>query len=173
MKATNGVDYAHRLDVRDTLDVMGPKVEFFSLPTEDDNDCGLMRGTIPPGGLIPLHSRADPETFIVVSGEAEALSKTPEGLAWMALGPGDVFHVPNGAPHAFRNRGPMPATMIIASTSKIGRFFREVGTPAGQRAPGPSADRVEQFMRTAARYGYRNATPEENARFGIMLTPPA
>jgi len=169
MKAVN---HARRLTASETFNVMGPTVELLTGPTENDHDSCLMKGTIPVGGVIPLHSHADPETFIVVSGDAEALSKTLDSFAWIPLGPGDVFHVPGNAPHAFRNRGPAPATMVILSTSKIGRFFREIGTRDEKPVRPPSPEMVERFLRTAARYGYWNATPEENARVGIALVPP-
>jgi hypothetical protein len=33
----------------------------------------------------------------------------------------------------------------------------------------PSPDVVERFLRTSERYGYWNATPEENAAVGVEL----
>jgi hypothetical protein len=83
-----------------------------------------------------------------------------------------VFHVPGGAKHAFRNDGADDAVMLIVSTAKIGRFFRELGVPVAPGAPpaGPPArGRIQRFLETSARYGYWNATPEENARIGIRL----
>jgi hypothetical protein len=49
--------------------------------------------------------------------------------------------------------------MLVVSTAKLGRFFREV---AGEPLP--------RFLAIAARYGYWNATPEENAAVGLRLT---
>lgn len=63
--------------------------------------------------------------------------------------------------------------MILVSTSRIGRFFREVGKPtAGEsrHSDPPSAEAVQHFLKTAAAYGYWNATPEENASVGLSLT---
>ena len=48
---------------------------------------------------------------------------------------------------------------ILVSTARIGRFFREVAAPSG--------DPIEHFLATAERYGYWNATPEENAAVGL------
>lgn len=134
-----------------------------------------MRGTIPPGVIVPLHSHADPETFIQISGEIEGLSQSPEGFVWVSIRPGDIFHVPGGAKHAFRNLSAEAAVMILVSTPGIGRFFRDVGKPiaGGNRySDPPSADAIQYFLRTAAAYGYWNATPEENASVGLSLTPP-
>ena len=118
-----------------------------------------MRGTVPAGGVVPLHAYADPETFLMEAGELEALVDSTEGVRWVPVGPGDVFHIPGGARHAWRNPSDASAAMIIVSTVRIGRFFREVATRATP----------EHFVETAARYGYWNATPEENAAAGLPL----
>src|SRR5262245_20276905 len=94
MDGTKAPEQAHLLDVHETLNVMGPTVELLTLHTENDRESCLMKGTIPAGGVIPLHSHADPETFIVVSGEAEALSKTADRFTWIPIRAGDVFLVP-------------------------------------------------------------------------------
>ena len=88
---------------------------------------------------MPLHSHADPETFLVVSGRVEGLAMAAaDDFAWIPIGPGDIFHVPGDAKHAWRNRSPEPAVTIVVTTPRIGRFFREVGTPAAAKAaPSP------------------------------------
>ncbi len=53
------------------LDVLGPTIQFVTDPAEEDAPC-IMRGTVPPGVSIPLHSHADPETFLPLSGSFEA-----------------------------------------------------------------------------------------------------
>jgi len=131
-----------------------------------------MRGTVPPGAVVPLHSHADPETFVVLSGELEGLVMSPAGFTWVPVGPGDVFHVPGNAKHAWRNTSREPAVAIVVSTPRIGRFFREVGTPvdpADTTARPPSDAAIQQFLQVAERYGYWNATPEENADVGLTL----
>lgn len=150
----------------EAVNVLGPVIEFLTPPSAG-TPC-TMRGTIPAGVVIPLHSHADPETYVVESGAAEALRDSERGYEWVSLRAGDVLHVPGNAKHAFRNTTDAPAIMLVISTAKIGRFFREIGTPVG--APPPSAAAVlQRFLETAARYGYWNATPEENARVGIAL----
>jgi quercetin dioxygenase-like cupin family protein len=153
----------------ETIEVLGPTIQFLSTPEPDDNAPCVMRGTIPPGGVVPLHSHADPETFLAVSGEVEGLSHSYDGFSWVRVRPGDVFHVPGGAMHGFRNRSAQPAVSLIVSTMKIGRFFREVATSSTAAGP-PSEEQIEHFLATAERYGYWNATPEQNAELG--LAPP-
>jgi uncharacterized protein YaiE (UPF0345 family) len=130
-----------------------------------------MRGIVAPGVIIPLHCHADPETFIQLSGELEALSDEAGEHAWTRIRPGDVFHVPGGARHAFRNRASEPAISIIVTTPRLGSFLHAIGVPAARRAGAPSPERIEQFLTTAEKYGYWNASPEENARFGLDLLP--
>jgi quercetin dioxygenase-like cupin family protein len=148
----------------ETIEVLGPKVQFLTSPDDGDGAPCIMRGTIPPGGAVPLHSHADPETFIPLSGEVEGLVQSAGGFEWVRIAPGDVFHVPGGAKHAWRNRSQDPAVQVIVSTARIGRFFREVAGP-------PSDEAIEHFLETSERYGYWNATPEENAEVEVPLPP--
>jgi uncharacterized RmlC-like cupin family protein len=116
--------------------------------------------------VAPLHSHPDPETFIAVSGELEGLAVQGSEFAWTRIRPGDVFHVPTDARHAFRNRGTEPAVAFIVTTSRLGRFFEEfANTVSGP----PSAEAVTRFLEIADRYGHWNATPQENAAVGIDL----
>ena len=166
VRAAHVVDFA----AVDRVSVLGPTLEYITSP--DDRDAPLVvRGTIPPGASVPLHSHADPETFIPQSGVVEALSMDGEKGTWLPLLPGVVFHVPPHARHAFRNRSDRDAVMIIATTSRIGRFFREVGTRLARGAvpDRPTPDAIERFLEMAEDYGYWNGSREENARVGIQL----
>jgi quercetin dioxygenase-like cupin family protein len=166
---------AHRIDDQASavIDVLGPTVQFLTFPGEGHAMPCIMRGTIPPGVAIPLHSHPDPETFLVIAGEVEGLAQTEGGFQWLRLGPGDVFHVPSRAKHAFRNHWPRPAVMIAVTTARLGGFFLEVGTPIspGSEPSQPSPETLRRFLETAARYGHWIATPEENMRVGIDLPP--
>jgi quercetin dioxygenase-like cupin family protein len=155
----------------EVFDVMGARVEYLTAP-EGDLPC-LMRGTIPPGVSVPMHRHADPETFVAVSGEVEGLSHSGESFAWLPIRPGDIFHVPSGVKHGFRNRSRQPSVMLITSTSQIGRFFQEVGVRLGDGSPSsapPTPEAIQHFMETSERYGYWNASPEENAKVGIDIS---
>jgi quercetin dioxygenase-like cupin family protein len=167
----SGVLIARRVaaNALETINVIGPSIEFLTpLEERDDAPC-LMRGTIPPGVAVPLHSHADSETFLQVSGEVEALVEAEGGFDWVRIRIGDVFYAPGGAKHAFRNQGQELAVMILVSTCRMGRFFREISVPAAFATGAPSGETIRHFLQTSARYGYWNATPEENARVGISL----
>lgn len=152
------------------INILGPMIQFLTDPADERAPC-IMCCTIPPGVHVPLHSHADPETFFMLSGEIEGLIHTGVCHRWTPIRPGEVFHVPPDAKHGWRNPGREPAVMYVISTSKLGKFFQEVGVPVqhGVASRAPSAADIEAFMNTAARYGYWNATPQENAEVGIVL----
>jgi mannose-6-phosphate isomerase-like protein (cupin superfamily) len=154
-----------------TLSILGPTIQVLTPPEADDALPCLMRGTIPPGVDIPMHAHADPETFYVISGEAEGLVVDGDAATWTPIAGGDVFHVPSGAKHAWRNLAQAPVAMFIVSTSKMARFFQELGVPIqpGETLNPPSPEELRRFQEVSTRYGYWNATPEENARVGIPL----
>lgn len=154
---------------REILDVLGPTIEILTPADAGESAPCTLRGVLPPGAVVPLHSHAEPETYVGLSGTAEALTMTASGLEWTALRPGEVLHVPGGAKHAFRNRSVAAAVMIIVTAARLGRFFREVGRPVAGAAGPPSEAAVRSFLETAERYGYWNASREENARFGLTL----
>jgi quercetin dioxygenase-like cupin family protein len=154
------------------LEVLGPTIQYLTPPEGDGREPCVMLGTIPPGVCVPVHSHHDPETFLMCSGRLDALRATGDGFGWDAIGAGQIFHVPGNVKHAWRNRSPEPAVTVIVSTVKIGRFFGEVGTPvgpAGTTTWPPTQRAIERLLETARRYGYWNASPEENAAVGLEL----
>jgi quercetin dioxygenase-like cupin family protein len=175
---------AHRIDLHaaETLDVLGPTVQILTPPTGDDRSPCLIRGTIPPGVSVPLHSHAEPETFLAISGRIEGLTERADGFRWIPIGPGDIFHIPGDARHAWRNRSDEPAVNMIVTTERIARLFREIGAAAEPgRATGgssttapPAPETIARFVAAAERYGHWIGTPEENAALGLsMPTVPA
>ena len=153
------------------LEVLGPTVEFLTSPDEKDATFLIMKGTIPAGGVIPLDTHADPESFYVLSGKLEVLSERGGRLEWLDAKAGDFIEVPSNAKHGFRNRSHEPVVELITTTPKIGRFFREIGKPARPGVPSakPTPEELEKFARVAEHYGYWNASPAENAAIGITL----
>jgi quercetin dioxygenase-like cupin family protein len=155
------------LAAAETISVLGPTIQFITPPDLCGDGPCVMRGSIPAGGMVPLHSHRDPETFYVLSGRAEVLEYSDDGFAWLPVGTGDLVHVPGSAKHAFRNGGSEPAVMLITSTERIGAFFREIATPGATWPPSPDA--LQRFLAASERYGYWNATPAENAAVGLVL----
>jgi hypothetical protein len=78
------------------LDLLGPTIQFVTDPGEEDAPC-IMRGTVPSGVSIPLHSHADPETFLPLWGQLQGLTFRDEECEWIEIRPGAIFHVPGGS----------------------------------------------------------------------------
>jgi quercetin dioxygenase-like cupin family protein len=152
------------------LDVLGPTVELLSAPSPN-GDFSVMRGVLPPRGIVPLHSHDDAEAFLVLSGQKQALVQGDRGLEWHRVGAGDYVEVESGTPHAWRNDSDQPVVDLLITTERHGRFFQELARPAGTSGP-PSPDDLARLAALAAKYGYWFATPEENAAVGFELPSP-
>jgi quercetin dioxygenase-like cupin family protein len=156
---------------REVLEVFGPNLQFMVAPQSSDEAPCVIKGTIPSGVSVPIHSHEGVEAFFVISGDIQVLSEAGGDAHWITARPGDFIEVPSKAKHAFRNSSQHPVVQLITMTSKLGRFFQEVGRPINQGATvsPPLPDELQRFLKTAERYGYWLATPEENALVGISL----
>ena len=151
------------------LEVFGPVVEFLTMPDEHNNYC-VLKGELPPGVVIPLHSHADPEDFIVISGEIEALKQDEQEYEWITAKAGDHVHIPGNAKHAWRNTSSEPAVLHIIMTNKMAQFFKEIGRPVSETPQPVTAEDLAHFGAVSAKYKYGYATPEENAAAGINFS---
>jgi quercetin dioxygenase-like cupin family protein len=152
------------------VELFGPTLEFLTLPEDALNDFCVLKGTIPPGVFVPLQAHPDTEDFLLISGSVEGLKPDAEGYEWIAAKAGDYIHVPGSAKHARRNVSSEPVVMLIITTKRLGQFVQETGRPV-TGAPQPvTPEALARFAAVSARYGYWNATPEENAAVGIHLS---
>ncbi|HEX2861118.1 MAG TPA: cupin domain-containing protein [Lacunisphaera sp.] len=153
------------------LDVLGPAVAFLT-PRDASSYC-VLEGSIWPRMPVPLHSHPDDESFLLLSGNIEALVYDDDLPCWQRLVPGDFVHVPGGVKHAWRNPGDEPARSLIITTRQLGEFLREVGRPTHATAKPlpPSPNAVGRFTQAALARGHWLASPEENGRAGIDLSP--
>ena len=126
-----------------------------------------MRGTVPPGVVIPLHSHADPEIFYVLNGSLEVFRSG----CWQTVNTGEVVSIPGNARHALRNTSPSPTTLITVSKQELYSFFRELARPFDQNSPPgpPTPEEMQQLFSVAKKYKYWLASPDENAAIGISL----
>jgi quercetin dioxygenase-like cupin family protein len=85
------------------LDVLGPTVEFLVLPSECEGGYCVIKGTIPPGISVPLHSHPDDESFFLLSGSVQALMQRQNDFEGATMSAGDFRHVPQGVRHAWKN----------------------------------------------------------------------
>lgn len=149
-----------------TLDVLGPTIEFLTLPDDSGNSFAVMRGVVPAGVVVPLHSHDDAEAFFILAGSQQVLTQGEDGLEWNDFQAGDYVSVPPGMLHAHRNVSDQPAVDLIVTSARLGRFFEEIGNPDMEP---PSPEDLARFLATSARYGYTIGTPEENHAVGIEL----
>jgi quercetin dioxygenase-like cupin family protein len=150
----------------------GTLFEFLVSPSEAGAEICLIRGTIPPGAAVPLHSHADVELFYILEGSVEAFQVTNGASRWTRVDAGHTVTIVGNTSHALRNTSALPATIVIVTTSKLYQFFHEVTKrfDPSQSATTPTPDEVQGFLRTVERYGYWMGSPEENAAIGLTLT---
>jgi quercetin dioxygenase-like cupin family protein len=148
------------------LDVLGPRIQFLTGLSDADDEFCLIRGTAPAGVVVPVHSHPERETFYVLAGEIQGLWKD----RWITLIAGDVFDVPGGIKHAWRNVSDAPASLLVVTTMRLGRFLRDIGRPVEIVPPGPPkpAD-LQRFFEIARAYGYWLGSPADNAAVGISF----
>ena len=121
------------------------------------------------GCSVPLHSHPDTEDFFIISGEVQALRRGADGYEWIDGKAGDYLHVPGGARHAWRNVSSEPLVALIITTPKLGQYFLEAGRPLSA-APRPiTPEDIAHLAATSGKYGYWDATPEENAAVGLRF----
>ena len=135
----------------------GPILESLTSP-EVEGYC-VIKGTIPPGVTVPLHSHGDTESFHVLSGEAQLLIKTTAEVQWKTLRYGDFIHIPSDVKHAWRNVSSRNFETIIITTPKLGRCLRQMGELV-KASP-------EQLQLISDSYGYWLGSPQQNAELGI------
>lgn len=107
----------------ETVDVLGPSIQFLVEPQANDEAPCVVKGTIPPGVAVPIHRHPAIEFFYVLSGNIEVLSEEEGKTQWIVAGPGDFIEVPSGAKHGFRNRSQQPVVQLITTNIKAWTFF--------------------------------------------------
>jgi len=71
-----------------------------------------------PGSSFPRHKHPGEEIIYVLAG---TLDYELEGKGWVALKAGDVLFVPDGAVHAARNNGKVPAAELATYVLEKGK----------------------------------------------------
>lgn len=148
------------------FDLLGPTIQFVTPLSDDDAGFCLLRGTIPPGVVVPIHSHQDHETFYILEGQLEALKDS----SWQTYGVGGVFDVPGGTKHAFRNVSGKDAATLIVTTMVLASFFQRVARPIASVPPGfPSREVLQRFAEASLAEGHWLGSVEDNAAIGINL----
>ena len=150
-----------------TFIVLGVFLQFLSTPEQINDQITVMRGTVPSGVVIPLHSHADPEIFYVLNGSLEVFQS--EG--WQTVTAGEVVSIPGNVRHALRNTSLSPITSITVSKQELYSFFRELARPFDPNRPPapPTPEEMQQLFSVAEKYEYWLASRDQNAAIGISL----
>jgi quercetin dioxygenase-like cupin family protein len=153
------------------LDVLGPTVEFLTPSPEKADEYCVMKGTIPPGVSVPLHSHPDPESFYVLSGSAQTLLEQGNRLEWVDVKAADFIHIPGGAKHAHRNVSDQPVVELITTTPTLGHSSRKSASLEPRKGPSaePTSDNLQELVRISAKYHYWLGSPAENAAVGLAV----
>jgi quercetin dioxygenase-like cupin family protein len=154
-----------------TFIVLCVLLQFLSTPEQINDQIGVMRGTVPSGVVIPLHSRADPEIFYVLNGSLEVFQAEGPSAGWQTVKPAEAVSIPGNVWPAVRNTSPSPMTSIIVTKQELNNFFRELARPFDpNRPPAPAtAEEMQQFFSVAEKYEFWLASPDENAAIDISL----
>jgi uncharacterized cupin superfamily protein len=120
----------------------------------------LLIGEIPAGTIVTLHSHSDRESFYVLSGEMNFY----DGASWQVLKQGDFVDVLSNTRHAWRNASESSASLLIATTVRMGVFLQKVSSAANTEANGTEKD---QFFKLVEEYGYWLGRREDNEPIGL------
>ena len=159
--------HPHHAPDKHVFSVAGVLCEFLASPEEVGDTICLIRGTMPPGVVVPLHSHEEPELLYILEGSLEVFRSS----GWMRAGVGEVVLIPGNIKHALRNSSSVPMTLALVTKSELYKFFRELAKPfdAKQRPAPPTPEAMQELFRVAAKYGYWLASPEENAAIGLKI----
>src|ERR1700726_5024917 len=154
-----------------TFIVLGVLLHFLSTPEQINDQIGVMRGTVPSGVVIPLHSHSDPEIFYALKGSLEVFQAEGPSAGWQTVNTAEVVSIPGNVRHAVRNTSPSPMTSIIVTKQELYSFFRELAQPFDPNRPPepPTPEGMQQLFQLAAKYEYWLGSPDENAAIGISL----
>src|ERR1700738_2206168 len=95
-----------------TFIVLGVLLQFLSTPEQIDDQISVMRGTVPSGVVIPLHSHADPEIFYVLNGSLEVFQADGPSAGWQTVKAGEFVSIPGNVRDALRNTCPGPMSRV-------------------------------------------------------------
>ena len=124
-----------------------------------------MRGTVPAGVVVPLHSHAERETFYVLEEEVQGLGITGSRSVLVTY---SMCLAVSGT--GWRNVSGASVSLLFVVPMRLGRFFRDIGRPvtmANQSAPG-LAD-FQRLLEIAHAYGYWLGSPADNAAAGLSF----
>ena len=155
-----------------TFDVGGSQLQFVAPPDLIGSESmSILRGTLPVGGIVPLHSHSDSESFYVLCGEMEAYLDDSKSPGWQRVKPGELAVIRGDVKHAWRNMASEPCVALVFTGKAVCNFLQELARPL-DAAPAHDASGPEQMEKMAVlamMFSQWLATPEENAAIGLTV----
>jgi len=170
MQATTK-SYAGRAADKQLFNAAGVLLQFLASPDEVGDPISLIRGSMPPGVVVPLHSHAEPELLYLLDGSLQVYRSNQGENGWTNASVGDVIVIPGSVKHALRNSSSLPVTVALVTKSELYSFFRELAKPfdPNQPAAAPTPEAMRQLFELAAKYGYWLGSADENAAVGLSI----
>ena len=156
---------------KQVFNAAGVLLQFLASPEEVGDAICLIRGTMPPGAIVPLHRHEDLEILYVLEGTLEVYRSNEGSAGWTEAGAGGVVVIPGNVKHALRNGSSLPVTLVLVTKPELYAFFRELAKPfdSNQRSMPPIPEEIHELCAVAAKHGYWLASTEENAAIGLAV----
>jgi len=168
MQTTRTSHVGHSAD-KQLFNAGGVLLQFLASPDEVGDAICLIRGTMPPKVVVPLHKHADPELLYVLEGSLQVYRSNEAASGWTDAGAGDAIIIPGSVKHALRNISSVRVTLALVTKSELYSFFRELARPFNPNQPAVArgSEAMQQLFEVAAKYGYWLGSPAENAAIGL------
>jgi len=156
---------------QETYQVLGVLQQFLIRPSEDTAQTALIKGRLPSGCVIPLHSHPDIEMFFVLSGSLSVYAEGMNADSWQPASPGDAILIPSNAKHALRNASHIPVELVSFTGQNLFSFFQKLARPLASLSSiaAPTLEEAEAVFAAAFDCGIWLASPEENESIGLRM----
>jgi len=158
------VPYERRASIGQSFSYLGNLATILASSADTNGQFGLIELLVKPGNEPPMHvHEREDELFYVVQGEVDYIL---DGHAISAITGSSVF-LPRGIPHTFRVRSAQAWLLVFVTPAGFEGYFKEVAEPTTTLempvSLGFSEKQIERCIETAAKYGVRFLTPEQQA----------
>src|SRR4051812_6081591 len=86
-----------------TLFLLGPVAQFLATPEQTAEQFTVLRATVAPGVVVPLHSHRETEWLLVLEGTVQIWADRQEQPQWIEITAQESVLIPSQARHAIRN----------------------------------------------------------------------
>jgi quercetin dioxygenase-like cupin family protein len=147
-------------------------VRFIGTPEMIGSDSmSVMLGTVPPQGMVYLHSHAEPESFYILDGEMEVYQETVNKAEWTRVRKGHFVAIRSNVKHAWRNSSSNLCAVLILTGGDVYTFLRELceltQSNTAEKASSPKV--LAKIQELAAAHHVWIGSSEENSNIGLRV----